>query len=181
MSSIFNKQSEKAVDAPVAASGPVTAARAPQPAARTDTSAPADGRAHLDRGTKVSGKLAFEGPVWIDGEVDGEIAAKESVTIGDGAIVTATIRAGSVLVAGKVSGNIHAAERIELRPSARVECDLVAPVVVIQEGAQFEGHCSMRPDGARSERKVTALPQQERAANGAAVQKASVSSQTAAS
>ncbi len=181
MSSIFNKQTEKPADAPTAPGASVAPARASEPPARPGISAPADSRAHLDSGTKVSGKLTFEGPVWIDGEVDGEIAAKESVTIGDGAIVTATIRAGSVLVAGKVSGNIHASERIELRSSARVECDLVAPVVVIQEGAQFEGRCSMHPDGARSDRKAAVLPHQERGANGAAVQKPNATAQTTAS
>jgi cytoskeletal protein CcmA (bactofilin family) len=119
-------------------------------------SPPADGRAHLDRGTKVEGKLAFDCPVWIDGEVGGEIAAKESVTIGEAAVITASVHAASVVVAGKVSGNISATNRIELRPSARAECDLAAPVIVILEGAEFEGHCSMRPDGV--ERKVSVLP-----------------------
>ncbi len=37
--------------------------------------APADGQARLDSGTKVSGKLFFVGPAWIEGEVHGEILA----------------------------------------------------------------------------------------------------------
>ena len=38
-------------------------------------SLPAEGRAYLDKGSKVSGKLFFEGPLTIDGQVDGEISA----------------------------------------------------------------------------------------------------------
>jgi len=68
------------------------------------------------------------------------------------------------VVAGKVSGDITATSRIEIRPSAKVVGNLTAPVLVVHEGATFEGHCSMAPDGARDERKVTMFPKEERAA-----------------
>lgn len=82
--------------------------------------ASSEGRAYLDKGCKISGKLFFEGPVKIDGQVDGQIDANDSVFIGDGAVVTAQIKAASVAVAGKVSGDITATKRIEIRPSAKV-------------------------------------------------------------
>ena len=56
-----------------------TSAAAP----RASGPAPAEGRAYLDRGSKVSGKISFEGPARIDGEVDGEINAKDSLAIGE--------------------------------------------------------------------------------------------------
>jgi cytoskeletal protein CcmA (bactofilin family) len=176
VSSIFNQQSDKGGNGQVTAPGPAAAPRPPESPTRREAAAPADGQAHLDRGTKASGKLSFEGPVRIDGEVDGEIAAKDSVTIGESAVVTADVHAASVLVAGRVSGNISASGRIELRPSARVECDLHAPVVVIHEGAQFEGRCSMRSEVTRPERpdrKLAAPPETQPLANGSAGQEAS--------
>lgn len=137
---------------------PQTAAPAPRPAP-----APApEGRAYLDRGSKISGKLSFDGPARIDGEVDGEITAKDSITIGENAIVTAQIKAASIIVSGKVSGDITGSQKIEIRPSAKVTGNLAAPVLVIQEGALFEGHCSMQPEGAREDRKVTVFPKEER-------------------
>src|SRR5436309_479884 len=81
---------------PAATSQPV-AAPAPKP-----TPAPAEGRTYLDRGTKISGKLSFEGPARVDGEVDGEISAKDALTIGESAIVTAQVRATSIIVCGKI-------------------------------------------------------------------------------
>ena len=36
-----------------------------------------------------------------------------------------------------------ASERVELRGSARVFGDVEAPVVVVDEGVLFEGHCRM--------------------------------------
>jgi cytoskeletal protein CcmA (bactofilin family) len=128
----------------------------------------AEGRAYLDRGSKLNGKVSFEGPARVDGEVDGEISAKDALTIGETAVVTAQIRAASVTVAGKVSGDIIASQRIEIRPSAKVNGNLTAPVLVVAEGALFEGHCSMQPEGVREDRKVTVFPKEERMAQAAA-------------
>jgi cytoskeletal protein CcmA (bactofilin family) len=138
-----------------------------QPA--TTPHGPSEGRAYLDRGSKISGKISFEGPARIDGEVDGEINAKDSLMIGESAVVTAQIRAASVSVAGKVSGDIIATQRIEIRPSAKVSGNITAPVLSVQEGALFEGHCSA--GGIREDRKVTVFPKEERVAQSAGGQK----------
>jgi cytoskeletal protein CcmA (bactofilin family) len=173
---LFNKEPEKnpkispattpqASTAPtsVSTSSSTTAASAP----RANGPAPAEGRAYLDRGSKISGKISFEGPARIDGEVDGEINAKDSLTIGESAVITAHIRAASVSVAGKVSGDITATQRIEIRPSAKVSGNIAAPVLSVQEGALFEGHCSMQPEGIREDRKITVFPKEERVAQAA--------------
>jgi cytoskeletal protein CcmA (bactofilin family) len=140
-------------------------------APRAGVGASAEGRAYLDRGSKINGKISFEGPARIDGEVDGEILAKDSLVIGESAVVTAQIRAASVSVAGKVSGDITATQRIEIRPAAKVSGNITAPVLVVQEGALFEGHCSMHPADVREDRKITVFPKEERVAQAAGGQK----------
>lgn len=119
--------------------------------------------AYLDAGSKINGKLNFETPARIDGQVEGEIIAKDSLTIGESAVVSAQIKADSVIVAGKVSGDIVAAHRIEIRPSAKVLGNITAPTLVINEGALFEGHCAMQAE-AHDDRKVTVFPKEERLA-----------------
>ena len=54
-----------------------------QPTTMLQGPAPSEGRAYLDRASKISGKISFDGPARIDGEVDGEINAKDSLTIGE--------------------------------------------------------------------------------------------------
>jgi cytoskeletal protein CcmA (bactofilin family) len=130
---------------------------------RPVSAAPAAADAYLDSGSKISGKLSFDGAVRIDGQVDGEITGKNSVTIGESAVVTAQIRAAAIIVAGKVSGDIIASNRIEIRPSAKVIGNLTAPVLVVHEGALFEGHCSMQPEASQSA-KVTVFAKDERVA-----------------
>ena len=80
--------------------------------------------AYLDRGTKVSGKLHFECPARIDGNIDGEIDGKE-ITIGESAVATAQIRADSVVVCGKVKGEITATQRIGASSCIGVLVELV--------------------------------------------------------
>jgi cytoskeletal protein CcmA (bactofilin family) len=117
----------------------------------------------LGRGSKVSGKVTFVGSGRIDCELDGEVTAKNRLYIGQLAIVTAKIRAASIIVAGSVRGDITGSQKIELRPSAKVIGNLSAPVVILQEGARFEGQCSM-PEPTREERKVTMFQKEQRSA-----------------
>jgi cytoskeletal protein CcmA (bactofilin family) len=180
---LFNKEPEKSPKiqtnvTPQAPSTPPSTTAAPTSTSISSTPSPSatrangpvasEARAYLDRGSKVSGKLSFDSAAKIDGEVDGEIVAKEALTIGDTAVVTAQVRAASVTIAGKVSGDITASQRIEIRPSAKVNGNITAPVLVVHEGALFEGHCSMQPE-AREERKVTVFPKEERPPQVAAV------------
>jgi cytoskeletal protein CcmA (bactofilin family) len=128
--------------------------------------AASEGRAYLDRGSKITGKISFEGRAQIDGEVNGEINAKDSLTIGESAVVTAQIRAVSLCVAGKVSGDIVATQRIELLPSAKLSGNITAPELSIQDGALFEGHCLIEciHEGAFSKQPVSlAAGRQKRA------------------
>jgi cytoskeletal protein CcmA (bactofilin family) len=179
---LFNKEPEKNLRPdPSVKPQPMPAQAVPVPppapipdgrvAPARQSSTPLEARAYLDQGSKVSGKLSFEGPARIDGQIDGEISAKDSLMIGESAVVTARIKAASIIVAGKVSGDITASQRIEIRPSAKVLGNLTSPVLVVHEGAVFEGHCAMQPEGSRDDRKVTVFPKEERMAAQAGGQK----------
>jgi cytoskeletal protein CcmA (bactofilin family) len=122
------------------------------------TSVPEDS-AFLGRGTRVNGRVAFDGSAQVNGEVEGEITVTQTLNIGETASIAAQIRASTIVVAGKVRGDIIGSQRIELCPSAMVVGNLSAPKMVIQEGAQFEGHCSM-PGAVGEGEKVSVFPKQ---------------------
>ncbi len=171
---LFSREPEKNAKSQVI-TAPPSPATSPLPAgataARANGPAQAEKSAFLDRASKITGKVSFECAARLEGEIDGDISSKDTVTVGETGIVTGQIRAVSAVVAGKVSGDITATKRIEIRPSARIQGNLVAPVLVIHEGAVFEGHCSMQSEGAREERKITVFPKEERLAQAAAGQK----------
>ncbi len=99
--------------------------------------------AFIDEGSEIEGKYTFSGTVMLNGKFSGEIQSGDTLIIGEKGIVNASIRAGTVLVNGEVVGNVLATERVELRGAARVFGDVEAPVIVIEEGVLFEGHCRM--------------------------------------
>lgn len=99
--------------------------------------------AFIDEGSEIEGKYAFSGTVMLNGKFSGEIQTNDTLIIGEKGVVNATIRAGAIVISGEVVGNVIATERVELRGSARVFGDVEAPVVVVEEGVLFEGHCRM--------------------------------------
>jgi cytoskeletal protein CcmA (bactofilin family) len=117
--------------------------------------------AFLGKGTRVNGKLTFEGPVRIEGHVEGEISAQDTLTIGEGADVRAQVHGTSVVIHGNVTGDVKATKRLELRAPAKLLGNITSPVLVIHEGVIFEGQCSMgavQPARAEKDSKVTPLP-----------------------
>jgi cytoskeletal protein CcmA (bactofilin family) len=99
--------------------------------------------AFIDEGSEIEGKYTFQGTVMMNGKFSGEINSSDSLIIGEKGVVSATVRAGVVLINGEVIGNVFATERVELRGTARVYGDVEAPVIVVEEGVLFEGHCKM--------------------------------------
>jgi cytoskeletal protein CcmA (bactofilin family) len=117
--------------------------------------------AFIDEGSEIEGKYTFSGTVMLNGKFSGEINSSDSLIIGEKGVVNATVRAGVVLINGEVIGNVFATERVELRGTARVYGDVEAPVVVVEEGVLFEGHCKntkgRSADGASADRDELSL------------------------
>jgi cytoskeletal protein CcmA (bactofilin family) len=103
----------------------------------------ADLSAYIDESSEIDGKYTFSGTVMLNGKFTGEISSSDTLIIGEKGVVNASVHAGVVLVNGEVRGNILGGERVELRGSAKVYGDVEAPVVVVEEGVLFEGHCRM--------------------------------------
>jgi cytoskeletal protein CcmA (bactofilin family) len=112
---------------------------------RNGGSAPRKGEysTYIDEGSSIEGKFSFSGVVMLNGRLQGEIVSNDTLVIGEKGVVNASIRGGYVQISGEVVGNVSATERVELCASARVFGDVDAPVVVIEDGAVFEGHCRM--------------------------------------
>jgi len=91
----------------------------------------------------LEGRIAAEGTIRIHGSVQGELVSSETIVIEERGRVTGTITAAQVVVAGQMEGQVRGNGRVELRSTARMRGELHADVLVIQEGAAFEGRASM--------------------------------------
>ena len=99
--------------------------------------------AFLGKGSRVVGTLSFSGPVELDGDVEGEIQAKERLVIGESAMIKAKVTGGEILVKGTITGDITATKTLTLKRPAKILGNINAANLSIEEGVIFEGKCTM--------------------------------------
>jgi cytoskeletal protein CcmA (bactofilin family) len=104
----------------------------------------------LDEGVEFSGELRFRDTLRIDGRAKGRIVSDNTLIVGETGQVDAEIDCGVVSIRGRVSGTVRGRQRIELLAGCRVEATLVAPKLLVEDGAFYQGDCRMGdpPEGA---------------------------------
>ena len=101
----------------------------------------------------IRGELTGNEDLTIEGKVEGKIDLMDhNLTIGPNGKIKAEVGAKKVIVEGEFTGNINAGEKVELSATGRVKGDIVAPRVVIADGAYFKGMVNMSEDKAASAR-----------------------------
>lgn len=97
----------------------------------------------LDVGCELLGELRFRDTFRIDGFLKGKVVSDNTLVVGESGHVDAEIDCGTVSIRGTVSGRVQAREKIELLAGSKVTATLVAPRLLIEEGAFFQGDCDM--------------------------------------
>lgn len=99
--------------------------------------------AFLDKGIEFRGVLTFEGTIRVDGKVEGEIISKGTLILGDDAFVKGSINVGSLISHGKIQGDVVANNKINLLSGSTLNGNIKTPVLIVEEGAIFEGQSVM--------------------------------------
>jgi len=118
--------------------------------------------AFLGKETVFEGKMTFQGVFRLDGKFDGEIFDSGSLVIGETALVKGKIEVKTVVVHGVIEGDVHAGVRAEIHPTGRIHGNLVTPILLINEGGVFEGHCKMDRVAGQTENTDPQSPREER-------------------
>jgi cytoskeletal protein CcmA (bactofilin family) len=133
---MFHKKSdheETRTDPPVRASEPPMAS----PATHREA-------ASIGPTIAIRGDVSGEEDLLIHGRIEGTVnLAKNAVTVGKDGHVSATVHARVVTVEGHVDGDLHGDEQVMLRRSARVQGNIVAPRVTLEDGCHFKGSIDM--------------------------------------
>lgn len=141
------KVSTPAASATIADDPPV----ALQPAAPFRSSATSvvarEAAAVIDKKTEITGTLHSQGHVLIEGCFQGEIEAKETVSVEKGAQTQGQLRAKDAVISGSWSGEIACEHRLQITASATVSGEIKTPVLVIEEGATVNCRFSMTRTG----------------------------------
>ncbi|UVT15856.1 MAG: polymer-forming cytoskeletal protein [Nitrospira sp.] len=102
-----------------------------------------DVSAFVGKGVVFKGTITYNGTVRIDGTLEGEIHTDGILLVGEDAVLTAKVTAGTIVCKGKITGEIHAREKMKLRAPAVISGGVVTPMLSIEEGVLFNGTLEM--------------------------------------
>ena len=94
-------------------------------------------------GMRVVGDCVTEGTVRVEGRVRGSIWAGKAVVVGTEGGVHGEIRTQDAVISGEVVGSLMVASRLEVHGSARIEGEVHARRVQLEEGAVLNGDIRM--------------------------------------
>ncbi len=104
----------------------------------------------IDPHARFNGKYVSDRDLRIEGEAQGEIECQGTLIISPQARVRSAIKAHNVIVNGDYEGDVDCGGRFEIGSTGRVKGSIKTQVLVVKEGAHWEGAVTMtREPGAR--------------------------------
>ena len=92
---------------------------------------------------EIHGDVKVSGSLLIYGKVYGNIQSSGSVRTANGSVVNGNISANDVTIGGKVEGDLDVDKKVTLGDTSYLTGNLKASILTIEEGAKFDGVCSM--------------------------------------
>jgi len=124
---------------PVNAATPSTSAPPVRPSTPAAAVSP-NAVACISQGIRIKGEITGAEDLFIDGTIEGKLNFQNAVlTVGPNATIKADIIAREIVVRGRVHGKLEGSDRVQIWSSARVNGDIRAERVAIEEGAELHG------------------------------------------
>ena len=132
--------------------GPMTSSAETEISGRVDGDVTVDGRLFLGPTALISGNVRAV-MCKVEGLIEGKLECSQEIELSQSGRLNADAVAGKkITVAGHVRGSVSTGGILRLVASGRVEGNIYAKQLVIEEGAVFNGSCSMRAPAQRSEK-----------------------------
>lgn len=97
----------------------------------------------IGKGSSFEGKLKVQSTLRVDGKIKGNITTSDSLVIGKEGDVDGDISVRNAIIGGKLKGKLTAEGKVVLEANSIFKGELKTTKLVIDEGAIFEGNCSM--------------------------------------
>ena len=108
----------------------------------------------IDPHARFNGKYISDRDLRIEGEAQGEIECQGTLIISPQARVRSKITAHNVVVNGDYEGDVDCGGRFEIGSTGRVKGQVKTQVLVVKEGAHWEGSVLMSADAPAAVRPV---------------------------
>jgi cytoskeletal protein CcmA (bactofilin family) len=98
----------------------------------------------VGHGTSLTGDTSFQMMLRVDGHLTGTVSSDGgTLIVGNNGKLDANVSVGVAQINGTVNGDISATDKIQLGRTARVVGNIATPKLIIEDGALFEGGCTM--------------------------------------
>ncbi len=125
-------------------SGSMTSGSETEISGRVEGDVVVEGRLYLGPTALITGNVRATS-CKIEGLVEGKMECSDEIDLSNSGRLSADAMAGKrISVAGQVLGNITTAGMLRLHASSKVEGDIQARQLIMEEGATFNGSCHMR-------------------------------------
>ena len=92
---------------------------------------------------EIHGDVKVSGSLLIYGKVFGNIQSNGTIQTANGSVVNGNISARDASISGKVDGDLDVEKKVTLGDTSYLSGNLKASILTIEEGAKFDGVCSM--------------------------------------
>ena len=92
---------------------------------------------------EVDGDVKVVGSILIYGKVNGNVAASGTVRTAKSSHIKGNIESQDCFISGKVDGDVKIEGKTTLEKNCVLNGNLITSIVIIEEGAAFEGICNM--------------------------------------
>lgn len=123
-----------------------TSAKDPKTSAQTSLSTNGTGgdlTCVIAKGTVIEGKFTCSENVRLDGTIIGEVRVEKKLVMGDTGLIQGNTIAQNSAIKGRIKGDIVVRELLHLLDTARVEGTIKSRTMIVDEGAQHNGHCQI--------------------------------------
>ena len=103
----------------------------------------------IDPHARFNGKYVSDRDLRIEGEAQGEIECQGTLIISPQARVRSAIKAHNVIINGDYEGDVDCGGRFEVGSTGRVKGAVKTGVLVVKEGAHWEGSVTMTQEPSR--------------------------------
>ena len=97
----------------------------------------------IGAGNTITGNIAADGDIRIDGTVKGNVYSKAKILVGADGLIEGNIHCREADITGHVNGNINTQEILHLKGSAAVSGDIHTAKLFIEPTVSFNGQCHM--------------------------------------
>lgn len=98
---------------------------------------------HISAQTALQGDITGNSNVRVAGKIKGSIVIQGDLVIEKSGSVEGEIQAKTATVAGSIQGNIQCSEKLILEQTSSLVGNIHTKQLVIENGAHFQGNCSM--------------------------------------